>query len=201
MPRSIDLCGAVLVLLLAGPGYAAGQTQPALGEDGEVGAAISVRSGVTWLSNQPLPIAAVTGTLRFSTRLEIGGEGVIGLGAIRLSPEGSPDRSELETGYGGVLVRWRPAGDVPGLRWAGGLLIGAGSAQIQSPLADATIVSENYFLIEPRFSLLVRQDHRLRFSAEGGYRMALGVDPLPGIRVTELRGPTLSLAAQYVRDP
>ena len=132
---------AVLVLLLAGPGYAAGQTQPALGEDGEVGAAISVRSGVTWLSNQPLPIAAVTGTLRFSTRLEIGGEGIIGLGAIRLSPEGSPDRSELETGYGGVLVRWRPAGDVPGLRWAGGLLIGAGSARIQSPLADATIVS------------------------------------------------------------
>ena len=201
MLRCPDPCGAVLAFLFLGPGTAAGQTQPALGQDGEVGAALSVRTGVTWLSNRPLPIVAVAGTLRLSTTFELGGEGVVGVGAVRLSPADSPDRSKMETGYGGILVRWRPAGDAPGLRWAGGLLLGAGRAQIESPLTSAPVVSENYFLIEPRFDLLLSQDRPLRVYAETGYRIALGADPLPGIRVTELRGPTLSLAAQYVLDP
>ncbi len=196
-----DPRGALLAVLLLVLGPAAAQTQPAVGEDGEVGATLSIRSGVTWLSNRSLPIVALAGTLRFSTTLEVGGEGVLGLGAIRLSPEGSPDESELATGYGGMLVRWRPAGDIAGLHWGGSLLVGAGATSIQSPLASATIVSENHFLIEPRFSLLVRQDHPVRFSAQGAYRIVLGADPLPGIQVTELRGPTVSLAAQYVRDP
>ena len=201
MPRSIAPSGAVLALLIVGPAWLAGQSQPSLGEDGEVGATFSLRSGVTWVSDGALPIAAVSGTLRLSTTMELGGEAVLGLGAIRLSPKDAPDRSELDTGYGGLLVRWRPAGDLPGLRWGGGLLLGAGSARIRSPLATATIVSENYFLIEPRFNLLARQDRSIRFAAEAGYRITLGFDAQPGIRLTELRGPALSLAAQYVRDP
>jgi len=187
--------------LMPFPWTAAAQVAPSLGQDRQVGAAISVRSGVAWLSRRPLPILAVSGTLRLSTTVEVGGEGVIGLGAVRLSSKDPADRSELETSYGGALVRWRPAGDALGVRWGWGLLLGAGSARIQSPLAEGPVLSENYFLIDPRFDLLVRQDRSLRFFAEAGYRIAFGADPLPGIRIAELRGPTLSLAAQYVRDP
>ncbi len=202
MPRAKNSSGAILVLLmLLGPGYADAQTEPALGSDSRVGAAFSARSGVTWLSGRPLPTAAIAGTLRLSSTVELGGEGVFGLGAIRLSPEVSPDRSELRTGYGGVVLRWRPAGDVPGVRWGGGLLVGAGAARIQSPLADAEIFTENYFLVEPRVGLLLRQDRSVRPHAEAAYRIVLGADPLPGIRVTELRGPSLSVGVQYVRDP
>lgn len=172
-----------------------------MGSEGEVGAAVSLRAGATWLGSRLLPVAALSGTLRLSSRLEIGGEGVIGLDAIRLSPEDSPDRSELTSGYGGVLIRWRPAGDVPGVRLGGSILLGAGTARIRSPLAEATIVSENYFVLEPRVDVLVRQDRPVRFSASAGYRIATGADDLPGIRVSELRGPALSLAVQLVRDP
>jgi len=180
---------------------AGAQEYPSLGQDGQVGAAISLRSGVAWLSRRPLPILAVAGTLRLSKTVELGGEGVIGLGAVRLSPGDPAGRSELETSYGGALVRWRPAGDAPGLRWGWGLLLGAGSARVQSPLTEGPALSENYFLIDPRFDLLVRQDRSLRFFGEAGYRIAFGADPLPGIRIAELRGPTLSFAVQYVLDP
>ena len=166
-----------------------------------MGAALAVRSGVSWLSNEPLPIAALAGTLRLSTAFEVGGEGIFGLRRVRLTPEGPANGSEIGTGYGGILLRWRPAGDAPGIRWAGGLLLGAGTARIRSPLAGTPVITENYFVLEPRIQLGVAQDRRLRFHGEAAYRIALTADPPTGIGTAELRGATLSLAVQYVHDP
>lgn len=201
MPRPVALLLTSLLLLAVRPASVEAQAGPALGEEGEVGFAISARVGVDWLGSRALPVLGIAGTLRFSQTLEVGGEGVIGLGAIRLSPESSPDRSELTSGYGGVLIRWRPAGDVPGVHWGGGVLLGAGTARIRSPLTEGFIVTENYLVLEPRVELLVRQDRTLRFSAASGYRITSGADALPGIGVAELRGFTLTAAIQFVRDP
>lgn len=195
---------AVFGLLFLGPllpGIVAAQSGPGLGADGEVGATLSARTGVTWLGSRILPIGALAATLRLSERLEVGGEAVIGLTAIRLSPTGSPDRSELTTGYGGLLLRWRPAGDAPGIRWGGSLQLGAGTARIRSPLSRAAIVTENYLLLEPRIGALLQQDRRIRFSGQAGYRITTGANGLPGIRVSELRGPSFTLGAQLVFDP
>ena len=151
-----------------------------------MGAALAVRSGVSWLSNEPFPVAALAGTLRLSTTFEVGGEGIFGLRRVRLTPEGSPNRSEVGTGYGGILLMWRPAGDAPGIRWAGGLLLGAGAARIRSPLAGTPGITENYFVLEPRIQLGVAQDRRLRFHGEAAYRIALTADPPTGIGTAEL---------------
>ena len=201
MPRSFGSCGAVLLVLAATPIASAGQSEPGLGEAERVGAALTIRAGGSWMSNEPLPVAALAGTLRLSPTFELGGEGVISLQTAKLTPGESPNRSEIGTGYGGVLLRWRPAGDVPGIRWAGGLLLGAGAARIRSPLSGSPVITENYFLIEPRIQLGAAQDRSIRFHGEAGYRIALTADPPAGIRATELRGATVSLAIQYVRDP
>ncbi len=201
MPRSVDACGAILLVLAVFPVVSAAQSEPGLGGEERVGAALTIRAGVSWLSSEPLPVAALAGTLRLSTTFELGGEGIIGLRRVRLTPGQSPNRSEIGTGYGGILLRWRPAGDVPGIRWAGGLLLGAGAARIRSPLSGAPVITENYLLIEPRVQLGVAQDRPIRFHGEAAYRIALTADPPAGIGATELRGATLSLAVQYVRDP
>lgn len=201
MPRSLAVLMILPAILARWPTCAEGQSGPGLGEENEVGFAVAARFGVSWFGSRALPVAAVAGTLRFSPALEVGGEGVIGLSAIRLSPEDSPVRSELTSGYGGILIRWRPSGDVPGVHWGGGILLGAGTARIRSPLAEGFIATENYLLLEPRVELLVRQDHALRFSAAAGYRITSGTEALPGIGATELRGFTLSAAIQLVRDP
>ncbi len=201
MPRSFGSCRAVLLLLAASPVESAAQDEPALGEEERIGAALAIRAGVSWLSNEPVPMAALAGTLRLSTTFELGGEGVISLQKARLTPGESPNRSEIGTGYGGVLLRWRPAGDVPGIRWAGALLVGAGAARIRSALSGSPVITENYLLLEPRIQLGVAQDQSIRFHGEAGYRIALTADPPAGIRATELRGATVSLAVQYVRDP
>lgn len=201
MPRPVALLVTLAALLAGWPGRAEGQEGPGLGGDSEVGFAVSARLGVSWLGTRGLPIAGIAGTLRFSPTLEVGGEGVIGLAAIRISPKTAPVRSELTSGYGGILIRWRPAGDVSGARWGGSMLLGAGTARIRSPLQEGFIVTENYLLVEPRVELLARQDRTLRFSATAGYRITWGAEPLPGIGVRELRGFTLSAAIQLVRDP
>lgn len=201
MPRLVDLRGPLLVLLLTGPAAVSAQVEPSLGEEGEVGAAVSLRAGVTWVSRRSLPILGLGGTLRLSPSVELGGEAVLGLGAVELPPEASPEGFEMENSYGGAVLRWRPAGDAAGLRWGWGMLLGAGSARIRSRRTEGPLVSENYFLVEPRVDLLARQDRALRFMAEVGYRIPLDADPLPGIQPSELRGPSVSVAVQYVRDP
>lgn len=201
MPRFSDPWRAILVLLALCPRAVIAQTEPGSGEQEQVGAALSLRAGLSWLSGKPLPIAALAGTVRLSTTFELGGEGVVGLRSVRLSPGDTQNQTEMETGYGGILLRWRPAGDMPGIRWTGALLLGAGAARVRSPLSNTPVITENYFLLEPRLHLGVAQNRPIRFHGDAGYRIALGADPLPGISATELRGATLSLALQYVHGP
>jgi hypothetical protein len=162
---------------------------------------MSVRAGVTWLGGHALPIASLAGTLRLSSRVELGGQGVFTIRPVRISPPDSPDRPELSTGYGGLLVRWKPAGSAPGLRWGGSLHVGAGTARIRSPLADAELASENFFFFEPAIHVLFRQDHTVRGSLDAGYRVTLGARAVPWLPGSKFRGPSVGVGLQIVRDP
>jgi hypothetical protein len=192
------------VLALGLLGYAfgvAGQEAPSLGSEGEVGAAASLGLAMTWLGGRPLPMYAVAGTLRLTPTLELGGEGVSGLRPVRLSGGGPDDASELTFGYGGVLIRWRPAGDLPGVRVGGSLLAGAGTARVRSIPPGGTSVSENHFVLEPRVNASLRPHDRFRVFAAAGYRVTFGAGALPGVGVSDLRGPTVILGAQLVVGP
>ena len=190
---------SLLALLL--PGAVMAQTEPGIGPDADVGAALSLRGGATWLGSHVLPVASLAGTLRLTPYLELGAEGVVTPRPATISPPGSPDRLELRIGYGGVLLRWRPAGAAPGLHWGGSVHVGAGTARIRSPLADAELASENFFFLEPGLHALARQDRALRLSLDAGYRVVAGARTLPGLARDEFRGPTLTLTVQVVRDP
>ncbi|MSR22101.1 MAG: hypothetical protein EXR92_00930, partial [Gemmatimonadetes bacterium] len=142
------------------PGSALAQAGPGIGAEA-VGAALSARAGATWFGSHVLPVGSFAGTLRLSPFLELGAEGVFTLRPARISPPGSPDRTELSTGYGGLLLRWRPAGGVPGVRWGTSVQLGAGTVRIRSPLTAAELASENFYFLEPGLHLLFHQDRRV----------------------------------------
>lgn len=200
MPRNAMLLVA-LALVGGVPVATPALGQPALGPDSAVGWGLSARAGVTWFDGSPLPIATAATTIRLSPSLEVGAESTFGVGSIRLTPEGSSTPSDLSTAYGGLFVRWRPAGDVSGVRWGVSLLTGAGRARVRPLRVNASAIPENFFAIEPRVDLLAYQERSLRVSAALGYRVASAVSVLPGVSVSGFRGPTFVLGAQLVRDP
>jgi hypothetical protein len=197
MVRSVVL----LLFILHAPVCLGAQTLPGLGADAEVGAAIEVRAGATWVGQHTIPTLALGGLLRLSPHVEVGAEALISLRRARLHRDGSPGSEELAIGQAGAVLRWRPAGDLGGFRWAGSIALGAGNARIQSSMVNETLTSENFIVFEPRVHLLARQDSQVRLSLDGGYRMTAGAAPLPGLPATALRGPTLSATIQVVRDP
>jgi len=197
MVRSVVL----LLLILQAPAFVAAQALPGLGADAEVGSALEARPGVTWVGRHAIPTLALGGLLRLSHHVEVGAEALISLRPARLHRDGSPGSEELAIGQAGAVLRWRPAGDLGGIRWAGSIALGAGNARIQSSMVNETITSENFIVFEPRAHVLARQDSSVRLSLDGGYRMTVGAAPLPGLSTTALRGPSLSATVQVVRDP
>jgi hypothetical protein len=202
MPRSMRAPRLLSFLLIACLTPAALPAQgPGLGPASEVGWAGGVRLGALHAVDRIVPMGALSGVFRLSPRFEVGGEGVLALRSVRVSPDGSPDRSELSLGYGGLLLRYGlpPGNAARGIRPAA--LIGAGRARVESPLVETDIGSENFLLIEPSVEVFLPFAPRFRPTLNAGYRMVLGADDLPGVRPAQLRGVTLSLTLNLVRDP
>jgi hypothetical protein len=193
-------CLLALAGLLGTAVGVAGQEGPSLGSEGEVGAAASFGLALTWIGSRPLPMYSVAAILRLTPTIELGGEGLSGLRAVNLGV-GPDGESELTFGYGGVVLRWRPAGDLPGIRIGGSLLAGAGAARVRSVPPGGTSASENHFVLEPRVEASIRPRDRFRAFAAVGYRIAFGAEALPGVGVTDYRGPTFSMGAQLVVGP
>ncbi len=185
------------------PGVLAAQTGPGLGSEARVGAALSVRTGATWVDGEATPLGALGGTLRLSSQMELGGEAVATLRPTRLESEERPEVSEISLGYAGLLLRWTAeegASSLP-FRWRTSLHLGAGRARVSSPVVDAEVTSENFFFTEPGIQLLFRQDRSVRLSLEAAYRLSTETERLPELGPEGTRGPSLSLALQLVHDP
>jgi hypothetical protein len=197
------LCLLALGLLGHAVGVSAQEAPsgPSLGSEGEVGAAASLGLWMTWLGGRPLPMYSVAGSLRLTPTVELGGEGVVGFRAVPLAGGILGEESELTFGYGGILLRWQPAGDLPGVRIGGSLLAGAGTARVRLVPAGGTEASENHFILEPRVVASIRQRDRFRVFAAAGYRIAFGAGTLPGVPLSDLRGPTLGVGGQVVVGP
>ncbi len=190
----------IAFLLAFLPGALAGQG-PGLGPSADVGWSGSLHLGAMRAADRTLPMVALAGAFRFSPRFEMGGGGVFSPTPVRISPQGSSDRSELSLGYGGLLLRYGapPTGERWGVRPA--LLLGAGRARVTSPLIDADIASENFLLFEPSVELHLPRAPRLRPVLNLGYRMVLGAEGLPRVEASGLRGATLALSFNMVRNP
>jgi hypothetical protein len=162
--------------------------------------AISLRPGASPVAGRTLPLVGIGGAVRLSPAMELGGEGVIGLGRLRVGDDDAPEPAELTLGYGGVILRYRlDAGASRGTTV--GILLGAGTARLYSALVDAELGSENFFVVEPSLGYRFAFGSRLGGAAWGGYRLTPGAQPLPGMAADEYRGPVVSFSLSYVRDP
>ncbi len=203
MARALNLVlvlmtGAVLLLT---PGDAAAQSVPGLGSDGEVGAVVSLRPTGSQVVDQFMPMLGLGMALRLSPSLEVGGEGFLGLRRVNVSPRGAAEQSELALGYGGLILRYGPERESGLDGWRAGLLVGAGTARVRSRLANAELDVDNFFVLEPSLEYRRGLRSNLGVVAGAGYRTTLGADPLPGVDSEDIRGPTLHLGLNFVRDP
>jgi hypothetical protein len=187
--------GSFLLWVGLPPGLA-GQAGP-VGE-GLVGGVVGGSAGVGVLQDAPVLVLHGRGLLQVTPRLRLGAEGVRIPTAARTSPPGSPDRSELVVGYGGIRGEWRPSPDSP---WSAGLLLAAATARVRSPLLPSDLASRNFPLLEPGVSRRLSRVGPLQGGVTLSARLPLGGPALPGVQPGALRGATLSLSAEWVRDP
>jgi len=183
----------------AGPALAQGP--PGIGPDADVTGALAIRTGMVRVGSGLLPELGFGGSLRLSPHVELGAEVVFSLRAVAIPSHNSAAPGSLQLSHTGATLRWRPAGDAPGVRWGGSILFGAGTARVRSPPSPPEVDHKNFLLLEPRVHILFLQDRRIRGSVDGGYRLSFGATTLPGIPATELRGPTASVSLQYVPRP
>ncbi len=202
MARALTL---LLLLVTGGPlvptADLSGQSVPGLGSDNEVGAIVSLRPAGSQVADRFMPMLGLGMALRLSSSLEIGGEGFLGLRRVGVSPQNSPEQSELAMGYGGLALRYGP-GDASGLDgWRAGFLLGAGTARVRSRLVGAELDVDNFFVMEPSLEYRRGLGTILGIVVGGGYRITLGADPLPGVDSGDIQSFTLHLGLNLVRDP
>jgi hypothetical protein len=126
--------------------------------------------------------------LVFGGRFAIGGAGLALTGNVVESSTGF----ELGMGYGGLTLQyWHPW--IRGLAWEANLLLGAGHAEVRSPLTGNEVGSDNFSVVEPEVGLSLTTLPWLRVGGSLGYRMAWGVEDLPQVAVDDLRSLSLSL--------
>ncbi len=195
--------GWVLLLLVPGslPLGGSAQNGPSPAPADEVTGLVGVHAGVVRVGTATIPVGTLAGRLRLTPELEIGGETATSFGRSDFrSPTGIAG-STLGLWHLGATLRWRPAGDAAGLRWAGSVVLGTGSLLLRSPRSGALGTRGNYLFVEPRVHVLARQHTRVRVSLDAGYRVAGDVEGLPGIGPGDLRGPSGSIGIELVRRP
>ncbi len=126
--------------------------------------------------------------LRLSPRVEVGGVAWALPSNLHL-PEAGVD---LGFGYGGFLVRVQPVRERPALGVT--LLVGALNAVVHDAVVGTEIDADNALVVEPDVAMAWRLAGRVRVQASAGWRLAWGVNALPGVAPSELRGWTLGLS-------
>lgn len=180
--------------------WAQGRT-PTLGPDGTVGASLELRPAASRIADRLLPLLGVAGGVHLSPWVELAGEAVVALRRVRVSPDDSPDRSELTLGYGGVSLRYHLSPGSSASSWSGALLVGAGTARVRSTLVGQDVGTDNFFVVEPNVSYQRYFRPNVAGAVSGAYRFTPGFDPLPGLEAGSLRGFVLSLSVRFVRHP
>ena len=121
--------------------------------------------------------------------LEIGGVGVRVLEPVDISV-GEGSLLEMRTGYGGITVAKR---GLLGGRIGASLLLGVGNAEIRALPVGNQLGSDNFLVFEPEVTLEFPSWNVVHSALGGGFRFVTGVDDLPTLNATDLRGFTVTL--------
>lgn len=193
---------ALLGFWIAGVSPGAAQTTgPRLGPDGSVGARFGTSVGLATVKGSIAPQAGGRLGVDLLPWLRAGGEGTFVLGTRPVASGDRSDEPELRLGYGGVFLevaRRRLDGDDP---WAVGLLLGAATARIHSPILESDLDSQNFFLLEPSVSRRLRLRGPILLEGAVAYRFPLNAEPMVGVQPRDLRGGSVRLVLSLVRSP
>ncbi|TVR60478.1 MAG: hypothetical protein EA422_14015 [Gemmatimonadales bacterium] len=202
MPSPLRTALLVLaIMLLPGTTHAQQAVSAGLGTEREVGGVFSLRGTALEVAGHVVPMAGLGFGIRISPAMELAGEGSFALRAVPISPRAPSDRSELTLGYGGVVVRYGGRGDGGHSGVHAHLLAGAGTSRLRSPLVDAELNADNFYLLEAGMDYRFSLGAVPALAVGGGYRFSSATTELPTVRSGPMKGPFVSLSLLMLRAP
>lgn len=145
----------------------------------------SLDGAATWM-------ASAAALLGVTSRLSLGGAGTVALGT-RVLPGSTPGTDlALRTAFGGLVGQVELACRDDRALWLR-VLAGAGNAKMDLALAGTQIASDNFGVIVPEIGASLRLADPLSVGAALGYRATFGVEDLPGLAPSDLRGVSVRL--------
>lgn len=160
-------------------------------QDSRVAGALSVELIGTRLAGHSTVLVGGQVSVLVGSGISIGGFGYGMPESIRLVEGAVPE--DLRLGYGGLAIGLT-LGSSRRVGVRSSILVGAGNAQVHAQPIGNQLGSDNFLVIEPRLTLLAPTGSRLRGEAGFGYRVVKGVQDLPRLDVSDLRGWTLTLS-------
>ncbi len=168
---------------LAGPLSAQSAGRPAAASAEASLALTTLDGGASWMGS-------ATALFGLTPRISLGGSGTVLLGTRSMPGSARGTDQELRTAFGGLVVQLDAANSGDRHVWLR-VLAGAGNAKVDLALVGTQIASDNFGVLVPEIGASVRLSGPLRVGAALGYRAVLGVDDLPGLAPSDLRGPSV----------
>jgi hypothetical protein len=167
--------------------WAAAAPLAAQGAAGTTTASAEGSLAITTLRGEAAWLASASALLGLTPRISLGGAGSVVLGTTALAGSVPGADLELRVAFGGLLAQLllRKSGDrAVWLR----LLAGAGNAKVDLAVVGTQIAADNFGVLAPEIGVMVKLAGPLHGGAAVGYRATFGVEDLPGVASSDLRG-------------
>lgn len=186
--RSVILLSALLAL----PGPLAAQAGQLRTPEPRAGSAVGLVVTGSRVAGEGRILVGGWGGIVLGNRFLVGGGGMALTQDVDLPRYTSSTGFQLGFGYAGLFLKyWKDLSF--GLVGEGGLLMGAGHAEVHDQIIGQEAGSDNFLILEPQAAVSRRLFGQLHGGAGLGYRLPLGVEDLPRVRSEDLRCLTLSI--------
>lgn len=190
--RAVVRAGALAWALGAAlPGEVAAQ-------DATTPARLELSLGATSYLGDASAEAGGAALIGLTDRISLGGTGSLLLGSRTLEGASAGNDVSLRAAFGGVLAQFRISGDGERELWIR-LTAGAGNAKQELVVAGSRIAADNFGVVFPEVGGSRRVAGPLHLGVAVGYRATFGVENLPGVSSTDLRGPSARVLASLRR--
>lgn len=192
MPPTTGPAAALLAALALG--CAAGPGAAPLSAQGTSRAAAFVEASLalSTLREDLVWMASGAALLGVKPPFSLGGAGTVVLGSRTLSGSTPGTDQELRMAFGGVVGQLELAQRDDRALWLR-VLAGAGNAKLDLAVGRTQIASDNFGVVAPEVGATLRLRGPLRVGGALGYRTVFGVEDLPGLAPSDLRGLSVRL--------
>lgn len=154
---------------------------------GSTPASAEASLAITTLRGEAAWLASGSALLGLTPRISLGGAGSVVLGATDLAGSVPGSDLELRVAFGGLLAQLLVLESGERSVWLR-LLAGGGNAKVDLAAVGTQIAADNFGVLVPEIAVTVRLVGPLRGGAAVGYRTTFGVEDLPGVARSDLRG-------------